>query len=369
MARMEAEKEWFRELSAEQRSWISLIAQAATRGFADWYAAREDAGTVASEAGLALATDMFGAAPRTMAGVVNLHQTVELVRLGLDVVEANLEPLLGKREARDVHAALLQFGREVGFATAEIYARAAELRGAWDARLEALVVDAVLRAEDDDAVPGRASALGWSGLGNVVVVMGQIPKDHNEVALFEEVRRSARAAELEALCAVQGDRLVVILGGVKDAASGAGVVVPHFGAGAVVHGPLCDGLDSAHASALAAMSGLRAATAWPAAPRPVASDDLLPERVLVGDEPAVRQLLEEVYRPLVDARSTLVETMETWFDNRGGIEATARALFVHPNTVRYRLRQTADLTGMTPSDPRHSFAIRLAITLGRLQDN
>ena len=60
-----------------------------------------------------------------------------------------------------------RYAREVAFATAEVYARAAEARGAWDARLEALVVDSVLRAEADEAVASRASALGWAHRGGV----------------------------------------------------------------------------------------------------------------------------------------------------------------------------------------------------------
>jgi hypothetical protein len=368
LVRMESDKHWFRRLSAEQRSWVGLITQAGVRGFADWYAAREDPGVLAGDAGLALAEDLFGAAPRTMAGVVNLQQTVELVRLGIDVVEENLDPLLGKARARDVHAALLRYGREIGFATAEVYARAAELRGAWDARLEALVVDAVLRADHDDTLPSRASALGWAGMGAVVVVMGRLPEGSREVDVFEGVRRSARAADLEALCAAQGDRMVIVLGGVKDAVSGTATVVDHFGPGPVVHGPMRDDLADAHSSATAAASGLRAAAAWPAAPRPVSSDELLPERALAGDTSALTQLVAEVYRPLEEARGTLVETLESWFDNGGSIEATARALFVHPNTVRYRLRQAADLTGLTPSQPRDAYALRLGLTLGRLTD-
>ena len=47
------------------------------------------------------------------------------------------------------------------------------------------------------------------------------------------------------------------------------------------------------------------------------------------------------------------------------MEATARALFVHPNTVRYRLRQTDDLTGYSASDPRHALTLRMALALGR----
>lgn len=57
--------------------------------------------------------------------------------------------------------AVLHFSREIAFDAAEVYARAAEARGAWDARLEALVMDAVVRGDADDAVTSRASTLGW----------------------------------------------------------------------------------------------------------------------------------------------------------------------------------------------------------------
>jgi hypothetical protein len=366
MERMESDKAWFRDLSAQDRSWVGLIVQAGIRGFVLWYRDHGAESSVSGEAENALAAEVFGAAPRALTGVINLQQTVELVRLTIDVVEENLNGLLGKAAARDVHDGILRYGRELAFATAEVYARAAEARGAWDARLEALVVDAVLRAEADDDILSRASALGWKGRGHVVVVLGWAPHERPQPEIFEDVRRSARAAGIDALCAVQGERLVVVLGGVRDPAAAAAAVSQHVTGGPVVHGPPVPGLALAHLSASAATSALRVASAWPDAPRPVSADDLLPERALAGDPQARDQLVTEVYRPLADGRGTLVETLEAWFGNGGSIEATARALFVHPNTVRYRLRQAADLTGLTPSQPRHGYALRLAITLGRL---
>ncbi len=53
----------------------------------------------------------------------------------------------------------------------------------------------------------------------------------------------------------------------------------------------------------------------------------------------------------------------------GNLEATARALFVHPNTVRYRLKRVTDVTGLSPSDARHAFTLRIALVLGRLADD
>jgi DNA-binding PucR family transcriptional regulator len=132
-----------------------------------------------------------------------------------------------------------------------------------------------------------------------------------------------------------------------------------------VVGPRADDLATAHVSARAALSGLRAAAGWPDAPRPVAADDLLPERVLAGDGHARRHLVEEVFVPLRQARETLIDTLTAYFQHGQSLEATARALFVHPNTVRYRLRQAADLTGLSATAPREALTLQLALVLGR----
>ena len=254
----------------------------------------------------------------------------------------------------------------MAFATAEVYARAAEARGAWDARLEALVVDAVLRSEADETVLSRASALGWEGRGAVVGrAGGNAPARRTETDVFDEVRRTAGTAGLDALCAVQGERLVVLLGGVADPRRAAGVIAELFGAGPVVVGPVATDLAGGAVSARAAVSAYRAAPGWPDAPRPVLSAELLAERALGGDGHARRQLVDDVYLPLLHARGALVETLSTWLDRGSSIEGAARALFVHPNTVRYRLRQVADLTGLTPNQARDAFTLQIALVLGR----
>jgi DNA-binding PucR family transcriptional regulator len=56
----------------------------------------------------------------------------------------------------------------------------------------------------------------------------------------------------------------------------------------------------------------------------------------------------------------------TYLEQGNSLEATARLLFVHPNTVRYRLRRVTELTGVTPSDGRGGFTLWTAVILGRL---
>lgn len=359
-ARMSADLPWFGDLSAEDRSWVGLIVQAGIRGFVDWYDVEAQEGDLHP-----LDVAVFGAAPRELTGVISLQQTVELVRLSIRVVETNIDDLLNPDDVGAVHDAVLRYAREVAFATAAVYARAAESRGAWDARLEALVVDAVVRAEADETVLSRASALGWGAHGDVAVVLGEVPPHRAELDVFESVRRSARVGGMDALCATQGDRLVVVLGAVKDPLEAATRLIEHFGDGPVVVGPVTADLAHAHASARDALSAYRSASGWPDAPRPVASRDLLPERALAGDGHARRHLVDEVYLPLVAARGALLDTLGAWFEHGTSIEATGRALFVHPNTVRYRLRQIADITGWSPTRPREAFALQLALILGR----
>lgn len=348
---------WFRALSAENRSWIGLTAGAGISSFVEWFRDPSSANAVTA--------DVFGTAPRELTGVVTFQQTVEMVRTTIGVVEAQVESVVGPRDAPLVRESVMLYSREVAFAAAAVYARAAEQRGAWDARLEALVVDSVLRGEADEAVRSRATALGWASTNGVCVVLGYTPSGDSAAAV-DAIKRSARAARLDALCAVQGDRLVVVLGGVDDADKAASAIANHFGAGAIVTGTVVEDLLGANVSARSAVAGLRAAVAWPEAPRPVSSDDLLPERSLAGDGHARRQLVSSVYQPLVEAGSGLLDTLTAYLDASGSIEATGRMLFVHPNTVRYRLRRIADVTGLSPAEARDAYLLRIALTLGRL---
>jgi DNA-binding PucR family transcriptional regulator len=71
-------------------------------------------------------------------------------------------------------------------------------------------------------------------------------------------------------------------------------------------------------------------------------------------------------RPLADAGPTLIETLDAYLDCGGAIEACARKLFVHPNTVRYRLKRITDFTGRDPTQPRDAYVLRVAATVGQL---
>lgn len=369
IARMEEKFSWYRNMLPENRSWVGLVAQAGIAAFTEWFRHPDQKAAVSA--------DVFGTAPRELTRAVSLQQTVQMVRTTIEVVEDRIDGLTETaEESRILREGMLRYSREIAFATAQIYAQTAELRGAWDARLEALIVDAVLRGEEDDALLSRASTLGWAARTDITVMVGLAPDDDPE-AVVDGMHRAGRhrpvagydGPGLSVLAGVQGDRLIAVVGGVTgDPVVVLRALAGQFAPGPVVIGPVVGELTAASRSAEAALSGLRAAVAWPDAPRPVLADDLLPERAVAGDELARACLLEEIYRPLSEAGSALLETLSVYLEQAASLEAAARILFVHPNTVRYRLRRVTDITGLTPSQARSAFTLQIALVLGRLAE-
>jgi hypothetical protein len=367
VARMDERLPWFRELPADQRAWVMLVAQAGVRSFLQWLRSDRTFDGTSNFMGIPqeISDEVFATAPRALARSISLQQTVALIQVTIDVVEEQVPHLAAAGEEGLLREAVLRFSREIAFAAARVYARAAESRGAWDARLQALLVDALLRGETPDVLASRAAALGWADTPPVAVAVGRSPGGE-AAAVLHAVYRAARRIGVEAIGGVHGDRLIVVLGGATDPLAVTEKLLDGFGKGPVVVGPAVPSLDEATDSARAALAGFRAAPAWPRAPRPVAAVDLLPERALAGDSEARRSLRQDVYGSLVRAGGELVETLDAYFAAGGVLESAARSLFVHPNTVRYRLKRISEITGFSPLVSRDAYTLRIALTVGRL---
>ncbi|MCO5951949.1 helix-turn-helix domain-containing protein [Microbacterium yannicii] len=352
---------WYAEMPPARRSAVGLVAQAGITSFIQWY---DDPASTPW-----IAADIFAAAPRELLRSVSLTQTLQLIRVTVEVTE---ERVAGKGE--HLREAILLYSREVAFAAADVYARAAEARGLWDARLEALVVDSILTGEADEELPSRIAALGWHGHGEVAVLVGTTPPQFD----VDQLRRTARKLGVDVLIGVQGSRLVLVLGRAEPSAVADDAVTdlpfaeiarrlePGFGTGYLVLGPTVPALVDASQSARAALAGFAVARAWRHAPRPVEADDLLPERALAGDPLAKLTLVDRIYRPLQAHSADLVATLWAYLDNGRSLEATARELFVHPNTVRYRLKRVSEVIGWDATGPREALILQTALILGSI---
>jgi DNA-binding PucR family transcriptional regulator len=350
---------YFSELDAAQRASVQLVVQSAVVNFAEWI---QD-----PEGNVNFTVAAFQVVPQDLARRISLLQTVEMVRAAMEFFEKWL-PLLARNDEqlRALTESVLRYGREIGFAAATIYASAAESRGAWDSRLEALVVDGVVRGDTSPQLMSRAAALNWDSDAMATVIVGTPPPEQN-VSVPLTIHNTAVAHDRAALSVVQGSMLVAIVSGkISVTEPFLAELLDNFAAGPVVIGPTMPDLESAHASAAEAMAGMEAVVGWPGAPRPVHSLELLPERALAGDPTAAATLTATLTKPLSDAGSVLTATLEAYLDAGGSVESCARTLFVHPNTVRYRLKRITEITGRDPTNPRDAYVLRVATTVGRL---
>jgi len=353
---------WYRDMPPGRRSAVGLVAQNGITAFISWF---DDPKSIPW-----IAADVFGAAPRELLRSVSLQQTLQLIRVTVEVVEERV-----KDDDESLREAILLYSREIAFAAADVYARAAEARGLWDARLEALVVDSILTGEYDSELPSRIAALGWNGHGEVSVLVGTAPR----MLDVDMLRRTARHLDADVLIGVQGSRLVLVIGRVDPPEDDetrepmaflaiAGQLEPGFGPGHLVLGHEVPSLVEAAQSARAALAGFAVAKAWRNAPRPTLADDLLPERALAGDPLARSTLVNRIYKPLQNHSSELLNTLWCYLDNGRSLEATARELFVHPNTVRYRLKRISEVIGWDATGAREALILQSALIVGSIAE-
>ncbi len=87
--------------------------------------------------------------------------------------------------------------------------------------------------------------------------------------------------------------------------------------------------------------------------------------VLDADPVARADLREQLLAPLADLRpgtaEKLTDTLRSWLLHQGRREAVAAELFVHPQTVRYRMGQLRELYGERLDDPEVVLALVVAL--------
>lgn len=359
VAAMQDRLPFFRELEASQRASVHLVVQTAVVNFVEWM--RDPHSDVA------YTVQAFEVVPQDLTRRIALRQTVDMVRVTMEFFEEAV-PMLARspEQVAALTSGILRYSRDLAFTAASAYADAAEARGAWDSRMEANLVDAVVRGDTGPELQSRAAALNWDTTAPATVVVG-LPRPERIDLATDDVRDIASRHGRAALSDVHGTWLVAIVSGpLTPTDRFLADLVDVFANGPVVIGPTAPTFSAAHRSATEAIAGMNAVAGWSGAPRPVLARELLPERALCGDATAIAVLDAEVMRPLADAGPALTETLDAYLDSGGAIEACARRLFVHPNTVRYRLKRIADFTGRDPTAPRDAYMLRVAATVGRL---
>ena len=358
---METDHEWFRALSAENRSWVGLVAQAGITSFIEWFGGDQER--------LRATARRLRHGP-ARADPVDQPRPDPRPRSARASASSSARSPGSPHPAREdlAREAVLRYSREVAFAAAEVYAEAAEARGAWDARLESLVVDAVIRGEADDSMQSRAAALG----------LGRGERGRRRRRLHPRRRDRTRARRAAPHRPAQRRRAArrrstdhgscASAAGSHDPMALAETLDPHLGDGPLVVGP-----DRARTSSPpAARPGPRspghtAAPAWPGAP-PAGARRRPARRARPHRRPAGPQ---RARRPDLPAPAEAAAA-PCWRPRRPGSTAASasRAPPAHssstPTPSATGSRGIARATGYDLTDPHDAQTVRIALAFHRL---
>lgn len=236
-------------------------------------------------------------------------------------------------------------------------------------RIRRDLVDELLTGTDEESALARATALGYDlqRPHRVVVVEGQGRAKDND-ALFQAVRHAAREEPAGTLLVARGAQVILLADHEADWESLRQSVIRDLGGGTarITVGEQCSDVADfprSYRQARLAMHLLQTAE-WD--DRAVRFDDLGVYRLLIGNDSLdeVERFVERWIGPLLaydtQRSADLVRTLTHYLDRGGNYEATAAALIVHRNTLKYRLQRIRQITGQDLSDPETCFNLQLA---------
>jgi sugar diacid utilization regulator len=99
-------------------------------------------------------------------------------------------------------------------------------------------------------------------------------------------------------------------------------------------------------------------------------DDLLLYHFLRTEPALLDRFVDTTLGPLIDyderRKGELIKTLEAYFNADGSVKLTGTALFAHPHTISYRLKQVERLTGWSLQSSEDKLRMQLALRAHRL---
>ncbi len=259
---------------------------------------------------------------------------------------------------------------ELSAASAQGYAQEQSERAGEQVRLRGELLEMILRGDSSDGgVPRLSAAVGWTLPETVVVALVPFPhvdglraalgsdglvaeRGSDVVIVFPFGARSARRRDLER--ALRGRRAIV------------GPPRPWQQAGESLHLATSAG---AHGVGHGVPYGARPGPDQPGADTsPVWVEDHLAELVVHAEPLATEDLARTRLAPLDElrpaVRERLTETLLSWLRHHGQRAPIAAELFVHQQTVGYRVAQLKELFGEALDDPEVRFELELVLRAG-----
>ena len=273
--------------------------------------------------------------------------------------------------------AVLRYTDQISTAVAEAYARAqrALVREQEGARREFLADLLYGTDTSPEEILRRAHAFGYDLSLSYVALVGVGPdrNGRNEAAVSAAVSTLTSLATADPIVLQKGEQTIALLPADPFIE---GTLVPEkvvselgggwrFGLG----GPE-PGLEGIRRAYLEAREALEIGLALELPDEVFRFDELLLYHFLRSEPALIGRFVTRTLGPLLDyderRKGELVKTLEAYFAADGSVKLAGEALFAHPHTVSYRLKQIEKLTGWSLRDAEDKLRLQLALRAHRL---
>lgn len=100
-------------------------------------------------------------------------------------------------------------------------------------------------------------------------------------------------------------------------------------------------------------------------------DDICFEHLILNIPASKRaHYIQHIIGPIISSspdKNIWIETLEAYFENNQSLKKTADALFIHRNTLLFRLNRIGEITGFYPQNLKDSITLYTALTLWKMQ--
>lgn len=253
----------------------------------------------------------------------------------------------------DLAGLIFAYNQQLSAASAEGYARELEaLRRTRERQREALA-RALLAGEPVETLLARAQRADWSPPETLTVVLVTPEEADALTGAFPQALVSPPDESTDDPVAVLIPDVHITRGHLLDAVRGTRAIV----------GPARPWQQAS----ISYRRALRARGLRGEEGEPLDTEDHLVELVLSGDPDCGADLRHDVLRPLAGlpepVARRLAGTLRSWLLHLGRRDAVAADLYVHPQTVRYRMGQIRELFGEALNDPQQVLALVIALNV------
>ncbi|MFP5299120.1 MAG: PucR family transcriptional regulator [Actinomycetota bacterium] len=271
--------------------------------------------------------------------------------------------------------AILKYTDHVSRAVADAYSRAqrAIVREQEGARREFLA-DLLYGASDipPEDMLARAHTFGYDLSLSYVALVGTGPgKDNRKEALISSAAGNVAMGTADPIVLQRGEQTIALLPVDGDQEPVPEKLVAELGTGwrFGMGGPSL-GLEGIRRAYLEAKEALEIGLALQMPESVFRFEDLLLYHFLRVEPGLVDRFVSLMLGPLLEyderRKGELVRTLEAFFDADGSVKLAGEALFAHPHTVTYRLKQIEKLTGWSLRNPEDKLRLHLSIRALRL---